>query len=176
MGLSIDDSTFVREALAEFIEVHKEELGDKTEEAVNLVRLLYEGNNTDTKNKFALIRKFIDETSCFSFAGIFSRDPELSEGLKNLYFFDLVEKVRFSKMQQESLRDTSTYNRHIEKSLTEMKNALAVLFELGSEYTEVQSVLEKYFEFTRHVNTSKAWLEFDSLKKYPVFQKFTNTL
>lgn len=102
----------------------------------------------------------------------FAADVSLSNSLKNFYIFRIIEKIRFAKLQRESLRDTSAYNRHIEKVLTEVKDALRVLFELDTSYDELEAILEKYYEFNRHVNIPSSWIEFFSLKGYDTFNQF----
>lgn len=100
------------------------------------------------------------------------KGTSFEEPMKNRCYFELVEKIRFAKMQRESLRDTGAYNRHIAKSIHEMKNELMMLFELGVEKEEIQSVLEKYLEFTGSVGTEQAWEDYDALKAYPLFAEF----
>ncbi|MBF7096481.1 hypothetical protein IWB18_04945 [Alkalibacter sp. M17DMB] len=117
------------------------------------------------------IKKLIDDDNLHKDVG-FLAETEMGGQLINLYFFDIVEKIRFSKLQKESLRDTSTYNRHIAKALTEIRNALAVLFELKTSDNELKDILEKYLEFNIHVNTDNCWKEFDSLRGYNVFDSF----
>ncbi len=138
---------------------------------IKLLICLYGGECGDI-NQIVMIHRFIEETGNYQIAGIFKNDIELAGELKNLYMFDLIEKIRFSKMHKESLRDTSTYNRHIKKALTEMRNDLGALFELGADYAETLPVIEKYYEFNRYVNTIRGWNEFYSLKDYPQFQKY----
>lgn len=97
------------------------------------------------------------------------------ELMKNRCYFELAEKIRFAKLQRKSLRDTGAYNRHIAKSLHEMKNALEILFQLGVEREEVLPVLKQFLEFTGSVNTSEGWSDYDDLKSYPVFAAFDAT-
>ncbi|MFZ7120848.1 MAG: hypothetical protein ACOWWH_07865 [Eubacteriaceae bacterium] len=158
--------------LSDFINDNSDELRKKIKPLVKLIKLLYKNKNENAKNLDACIKEFINDTASYKNAGIFAKEAEISDMLKNMYMFDLVEKIRFSKLQKESLRDTSSYNRHIEKSLTNMKNSLIVLFELEADYKEVFAALEKYYEFNRHVNTEKCWSEFNSLKSYSSFNKF----
>lgn len=103
---------------------------------------------------------------------LIEKDDIEVELVKNIVIFELAEKMRFAKLQRESLRDTSTYNRHIAKSLTEMNHALTILLELGVDYEEISPSLEMYYQFNRHVNTPEHWEEFYYLKKYPLFIKF----
>lgn len=166
---SMDINKYIS-VLSDFINDNNEELKKKTKPLVELIKLLYKNDNT--KNLDACIKEFINDTASYKNAGIFAKETEMSDMLKNMYMFDLVEKIRFSKLQRESLRDTSSYNRHIEKSLTDMKNALIVLFELEADYKELFTALEKYYEFNRHVNTEKCWSEFNSLESYSSFNKF----
>lgn len=169
--LKIEDKEFVKHLLSDYIAEKKKNLIDE-KLLIKLLNYLYSGESSDTNQPAVMIHRFIEETGSYQIAAIFKNDIELAGALKNLYMFDLIEKIRFSKMQKESLRDTSTYNRHIEKALTEMRNDLCALFELGADYGETLPVIEKYYEFNRYVNTTKGWNEFYSLKDYPQFQQY----
>lgn len=96
----------------------------------------------------------------------------MEEPMKNRCYFELAEKIRFAKLQRESLRDTGAYNRHVAKSLHEMKNALEILFQLGVEREEILPVLKQYLELTGSVNTEQGWSDYDALKVYPLFAEF----
>lgn len=161
--------------LSKYMYENKNILSNNPMKVIQLIQLLYKDTNVDINNKSSLIKQFIHKTSAYSTMGIFIKDEMLSDELKNLYMFDIVEKIYFSKLQKESLRDTSTYNRHIAKTLTEIRDSVIVLFELQSTNEELISVLEKYYEFNRYVNTPKCWIEFYTLTTYVPFQEFINS-
>lgn len=117
------------------------------------------------------VKTFISEKELQDQAAVL-KGTQFEEGIKNKSYFELAEKIRFAKLQRESLRDTGAYNRHIAKSLHEMKNELMILFELGIEKEEIEAVLEKYLEFTGSVGTKQAWEDYDALKAYPIFSQF----
>ncbi|QSX09075.1 hypothetical protein J0B03_03125 [Alkalibacter rhizosphaerae] len=117
------------------------------------------------------IKEFMERNGLEDQAGVL-KGTSYEEGLKNRCYFDLAEKIRFAKMQRESLRDTGAYNRHIAKSLREMNRALVILFELGVGRDEVEPVLKQYLEFTGSVQTKEAWEDYDALKVYPMFLEF----
>ncbi len=118
------------------------------------------------------VARFFAEAKANEIAGVFYHDEQLAGELKNRYMFDLIEMIRFAKMQRESLRDTASYNRHIEKALGDMKNNLVVLLQLKSTQEELLPVLAKYYEFTKNVNTAKVWVKFHSLYRYDTFELF----
>jgi hypothetical protein len=117
------------------------------------------------------IKGFMEERGLQHQAGIL-KGSRFEEPMKNKCYFDLAEKIRFAKMQRESLRDTGAYNRHIAKSLSEMKQTLVIIFELGIQPEEILPILQQYQEYTGSVQTEQAWADYDALKVYPVFQQF----
>jgi len=168
----LSQQQMLQEILTTFIADNKDKLYDKTKELVRLIKLLYEDGQTNIENTPVLIKQFTDKTLSYNNIGVFAKDGNLSDSLKNLYMYTIIEKIRYAKLQKDSLRDTSSYNRHIAKALTNMRDSLIVLFELGSQYDEVLGVLEKYYEFNRYVNTTKCWTEFYSLMIYLSFSRF----
>ena len=139
---------------------------DKTEILTNILSVVYE---TDPNDKVAGIEQFFKQADAHACAGVFLNDSALTEALKNKYMFELLEKIRFAKMQKESLRDTASYNRHIEKVIGEMKDDFIVLYELDSEPEELSSALEKYLDYTLSINTISAWTDFHELSHYTSF-------
>lgn len=126
---------------------------------------------SDEKRSMEDVKIFITEKEIHDQAALL-KGTLFEEGIKNKSYFELAEKIRFAKLQRESLRDTGAYNRHIAKSLHEMKNELTILFELGIEREEIEAVLDKFLEYTGSVGTKEAWDDYDALKVYPLFSQF----
>ncbi len=139
---------------------------DKTDVLTNILSVVYD---TDPNDKIAGIEQFFKQADAHACAGVFLNDSALTEALKNKYMFELLEKIRFATMQQESLRDTASYNRHIEKVIGEMKDDFVVLYELESEPDELSAALEKYLTYTISINTISAWSDFHALSHYAPF-------
>ena len=139
---------------------------DKTNVLTNILSVVY---GTDPTDKVAGIEQFFKQADAHACAGVFLNDDALTEALKNKYIFELSEKIRFAIMQKESLRDTASYNRHIEKVIGEMKDDFIVLYELDSDPEELSSALEKYLDYTLSINTISAWTDFYELSHYPLF-------
>ena len=139
---------------------------DKTDVLTNILSVVYD---TDPNEKITGIEQFFKQADAYACAGVFLNDSALTEALKNKYMFELLEKIRFAKMQQESLRDTASYNRHIEKVIGEMKDDFVVLYELKSEPDELSAALEKYLTYTISINTISAWSDFHALSHYAPF-------
>lgn len=166
-------------ALVSFIEDNFETLKPPSSKLMDLLPILSPEMKEldDTRNVMILIDYLLykeEQLACNPsvIINFFRSDLALADFLKNSYIYRIIEQIRFAKMQRESLRDTTAYNRHIEKILTEVKDALRVLFELGTSYEELEAILEKYYEFNRHVNISSSWIEFFSLKGYETFNRF----
>lgn len=139
---------------------------DKTDVLANILSVVYD---TDPNDKVAGIEQFFKQADAHDCAGVFAQDSALSEELKNKYIFELSEKIRYAKMQQESLRDTTSFNRHIEKVIGEMKDDFVVLYELSAAPEEIAPALEKFLEYTISVNTQSAWADFHELSRYAPF-------
>ncbi len=166
-------------ALVSFAQENLQTSESHLEKLIALIRMLFP--EMKELNDTANFMHFIDyvfsnheKLSCnpSTIIKLIPKDTDLMNSLKNFYIFRIIEKIRFAKMQRESLRDTAAYNRHIEKVLTEIRDALRVLFELNTSYDELEAILEKYYEFNRHVNIAKSWIEFFSLKDYDTFNHF----
>ena len=127
----------------------------------------------ESRTDYDVIMKFIKGSEDVNSTIPFKSEEMVSMYIKNQMMFYLIEVVRFSQMQKKNLKDTASYNRHLEKSLSDMTFAIAVSFELGSEVGEIESLLDKYFEFNYYVNTVVCWEGFNSLKVYEEFNKFT---
>lgn len=165
-----DQRESLQDIFSQYLMSHVSELKDRSNKVIELMGIFFD--EVEKMGSPMIIKKYIDKTSSYKAIAIFEKDDNTKANLKNLYAFDLIEKIRFAKLQKESLRDTSTYNRHIAKSLTEMRNYLIAFFELDCLYEEVEAILEKYMEFNMYVNTSKNWIEFYTLKEYEHFMTF----
>lgn len=130
----------------------------------------YDGSSSD------LAVKFISLSPDKSVAGIYSEEASLREAVINHYCSVMANFIVFSAAQRKNLKDTASYNRHIDKALPEMCEALTVLFELGANEGEYLSSLEKYFEFTYYVNTPDSWKLFNSLYVYEDFSEYITSI
>lgn len=99
-------------------------------------------------------------------------DNRDNEVLKNKYFFDATEKIRFANLQEKNLRNTAVYLTHIKKIMTDLRDDIANLYELGIEKTEIEPILDKYVEYVKEVNTDEVWAEYKSLEKYEGFKEY----
>lgn len=97
---------------------------------------------------------------------------ESKEELKNKYFFDATEKIRYANMQEKSLRNTEVYHRHVKKVMTDLRDDIANLFELGVDMIELDPILDKYVEYVKSVNSDEVWAEYRSLEKYDAFKEY----
>lgn len=116
--------------------------------------------------------RFLSDCGVAGAAAIFAADIELSGLIKNHYMSSLTEQVRFAKAQRANLKDTASYNRHVEKALPVMCFELKVMFALGADLSETKLVLDKYFEYNYYVNREQNWLEFYMLSEYAPFREF----
>lgn len=166
-------------SLISFIEDNLEALNPHLLKLLDLIDMLFP--EIKKSNDSTTIMHFIDFTlknekeflcSPSTIVKCFTTDTSLSNSLKNLYISRIIEKVRFAKMQKDSLADTAAYKRHTTKTLKIINDALRVLFELDAGYDELEAILEKYCELTRQVNTANCWMEFFSLKEYDIFNQF----
>lgn len=167
-----EERKLASDTLKELITEQKKELTDHTDKIISVLAVIYIDSGVDTQDPVQLMYRYIADAYLYKESGVCSKDDLLCGGLKNRYLFDLIEKVRFAKMQRESLRDTASYNRHIEKAISDMRNDLTVLFELQCTLEETESVLEKYLEYNINVNTSRNWLKLNGLAKYEPFRSF----
>lgn len=171
-ALVCTDRKLASDTLKELISEQKEALKAHTDKITAVLTVLYNDSNADLSDPVSVFYRYIADSYLYKDASVCQNDELLCGGLKNKYLFDLIEKIRFAKMQRESLRDTTSYNRHIEKSISDMRNDLTVLFELRCTYEETAAVLEKYLEYNINVNTARNWLKLDGLSKYEPFRKF----
>ena len=95
---------------------------------------------------------------------------------KNKYFFDAIEKIRYSAMQQRTLQNQEVYLRHVKKVMTELKDDVKNLLELGSSIGELTPILEKYIEYVRAVNTDEVWEEYRELEEFEVFREYVSNV
>lgn len=172
VALVCTDRKLASDTLKELISEQKEELKSHTDKIAAVLTVLYNDSDGDVSDPVSLFYRYIADSYLYKDASVCQDDELLCGGLKNKYLFDLIEKIRFAKMQRESLRDTTSYNRHIEKSISDMRNDLTVLFELGCSLEETEPVLEKYLEYNINVNTARNWLKLDGLSKYVPFRTF----
>ena len=91
--------------------------------------------------------KFLDLTEDKSSAKVFIADSVIRESVINNYCSVMANFIVFSTAQRKNLKDTASYNRHIDKALPEMSDSLMILFELGANEGEYLTSLDKYFEF-----------------------------
>lgn len=167
--ITLGEKKYYIEVLGIYSIDNMEKLKNNSKLWLDLIKYIY-GIDNDIKAVVQLMK----DTQLYKLAGIFSNNNDVSERLKNVFLADLVEKIRFSKLQKESLRDTSTYNRHIAKSLTDMKNDIIVLLELKITQEEILPAIEKYYEFNTFVNTEQCWNEAEELKKYKVILDYVD--
>ena len=140
--------------------------------SLNIIKNVFDKG--ESRTDYDAVMKFIKGSEDVNSTIPFKADEMVSMYIKNQMMFYLIEIVRFSQMQKKNLKDTASYNRHLEKSLSDMTFAIAVSFELGSDVGEIENLLDKYFEFNYYVNTVLCWEEFNSLKVYEEFNKFTS--
>lgn len=166
-------------SLISFVEENLQNLELQLPKLIDLIHMLF--SETNKSDNLMNVMHFIDftlknekELVCNpSFVvKCFASDIDLSNALKNLYIFRIIEKVRFAKMQRDSLSDPAAYKRHTTKALTVIKDALRVLFELNADYDELEAILEKYYELNCQVNTTNCWTEFFALKGHGTFDQF----
>ena len=162
----------IKKSLAQYLLSHRKEVSGEGEKTLSLLKLLEERDGRSYSDDAGLIAMFLEETWVYRAAFAFCQDELLCGALKNRFTFDMIEKIRFSKLQRKNLKDTASYNRHIEKALSEMNGALTALYELGAEDMELEAVLDKYFEFNWYVNTPANWEEFYTLSEYGGFRRF----
>ena len=175
---SIQKQDFIA-SLISFVEENSQTLEPHLSKLIDLIDMLFpEMNKSDD---FTNVVHFIDfalknekELVCNPSLVVkcFATDINLSNSLKNLYIFRIIEKVRVAKMQRDSLSNPAAYKRHTTKALTAIKNALRVLFELNEGYDELEAILEKYYELNCQVNTTNCWTEFFSLRGHGSFDQF----
>ncbi|MBR6800657.1 MAG: hypothetical protein IKM61_02765 [Eubacteriaceae bacterium] len=120
--------------------------------------------------------KFLSLTDDKRAAKVFSGDVAVREAVINHYCSVMANFIVFSTAQRKNLKDTASYNRHIDKALPEMCESLTVLFELGANEGEYLTSLDKYFEFTYYVNTPDSWKLFNSLYVYDDFRKYVESI
>lgn len=104
----------------------------------------------------------------------FSEDKTLSNQINNRLNAQMAEAVVFATMQRRNLKDNAAYNRHLEKSLDDIRRHCALLISLGATYEELVFIFEKYLEFVQSVNTSWAWNDFYALRQFYLFEDFTD--
>ena len=155
-------------ALGEYINM--ENLHDAGFVTAFMKALGYEGDDS------ALAIKFLGECSDASCAKVFAEDAILRENIINNYCSVMANFIVFSTAQRKNLKDTASYNRHIDKALPEMRDSLMILFELGANEGEYLNSLDKYFEFTYYVNTPDSWALFNSLYAYESFNKYVHSI
>ena len=177
--VATNQEQFFITSLVSFIEENLETLEPHLQKLIDLIRMLFP--EMDKSDDPTNIMHFIDftlknekELVCNpSFVvKCFASDVNLSNALKNLYIFRIIEKVRFAKMQRDNLADPAAYKRHTTKALKAIKDALRVLFELNEGYDELEAILQKYYELNCQVNTTNCWTEFFSLNGYSAFDQF----
>lgn len=156
-----DDQTKIK-ALGEFIKDNDLKDTDFLFAYMNAMGI--EGERIDVAIKFLTLSE--DKSA----ARVFSEDVNLREGVINNYCSVMANFIVFSTAQRKNLKDTASYNRHIDKALPEMCESLTILFELGAKEGEYLTSLEKYFEFTYYVNTPDSWKLFNSLYVYEDFR------
>ncbi len=162
-----DEDTKIK-ALTDFL---KERKDVKSAFVTDTVKSLgYEGDET------SLALKFLELTKDKSVAGIFGDNGTVREGIINNYCSVMANFIVFSTAQRKNLKDTASYNRHIDKALPEMRDSLMILFELRAEEGEYITSLDKYFEFTYYVNTPDSWNLFNSLYVYESFVKYVESI
>ncbi len=124
----------------------------------------------------SLAIRFLDLTEDKSSAKVFIADSVIRESVINNYCSVMANFIVFSTAQRKNLKDTASYNRHIDKALPEMRDSLMILFELGANEGEYLTSLDKYFEFTYYVNTPDSWNLFNSLYAYESFVKYVDSI
>ncbi len=129
-----------------------------------------EGDRTD------VAIEFLSRSEDKRIARVFSEDVQLREGIINNYCSVMANFIVFSTAQRKNLKDTASYNRHIDKALPEMCESLTILFELSANEGEYLTSLDKYFEFTYYVNTPDSWKLFNSLYVYKDFRKYVESI
>ncbi len=130
----------------------------------------YEGDES------TLAVKFLDMVEDKSASVVFSENAFIRESVINNYCSVMANFIVFSTAQRKNLKDTASYNRHIDKALPEMRDSLMILFCLGANEGEYLTSLDKYFEFTYYVNTLDSWNLFNSLYVYESFSAYVDSI
>jgi len=162
------DKTTSLTALGEFI--NEKNITDSSFVIDFMKALGYEGSKEETAIAF------LSECPDKSAAKVFRDNAHLREAIINNYCSVMANFIVFSTAQRKNLKDTASYNRHIDKALPEMRDSLMILFELGAKEGEYLTSLEKYFEFTYYVNTRDSWSLFNSLYVYEDFAKYVQNI
>ena len=173
---SLNNDTVSEMAFNPFIaEVFKQFISDcsfknyNNEKIAELFKFLYKVDPVDFGSEQQYL-KFMEEMQISS--ELIRSDELLCDVLKNSLIFDLVELIRFASIQKRNIKDNAAYNRHLEKVLSDMNREIAALFDLKTEKSEIEMILDKYFEFNYNVNTSGVWTEFYGLMKYSDFELY----
>lgn len=139
---------------------------------IELIMAIYESKGVRFNDSARAAARFLKDLRNLYAVKAFAGDSFMRGALKNAVMSDIVELIRFAYLQKKNLGGSVVYNRHLEKVLGDMNDAVAVLCELGADSDEISPVLEKCFEFTCNLNTPKVWVEFYKLSRYAAFGEY----
>ena len=174
-GLLNEEKEEVGNAFKEFLEQNMSLVQKKPALTMQILHSFVVGDNKDSVEDVPLLEAYAEKADCDRIFEAIKNDTLLAANVKNKYMFELIEVIRFAGLQKKNLKDNASYNRHVEKCLTDMMLDLRKVFMLDTDLVEIQMILDKYLEYNIYVNTPKNWVEFHSLSEFEGFRKYLET-